>query len=367
MICLIRNLTEISVGDVLPVASDTSEGADLYRLKHYRNMIVHHWDGTLSDKKFEECWTDISQAIVRLGGTSFQQTCSDLKVSRMNNNDEEILKELRNIEISSNPVPRGVRKINGEIIEDWEKDKVAETRAIKRIAQLIDTQNTVVAVGSSGCGKSTSIHYVALQLYHHQGYDILPVYSPEEVRQYYDPDSDPDDSGEYNKPPLYVASGKWRYMYEEAILCNASVLSITTSIRMFCDHNATYENLFKTHTLTPVYIAAMFGHIDIVKLLLEKNCNLNSGDLGSNEYLCDEPILYVAASNGHAEIVKLLLEYGCNPNVRNKFNTTPLHEASCQGHFETVKVLLENNSDTCLINKENDSPLLKRLKAERRF
>lgn len=42
-----------------------------------------------------------------------------------------------------------------------------------------------MAVGSSGCGKSTAIHYVALQLYHQQGYDIIPVYSPEEVRQYY--------------------------------------------------------------------------------------------------------------------------------------------------------------------------------------
>lgn len=78
--------------------------------------------------------------------------------------------------------------LNGELIEDWEKGKVTETRAIKRIAELIETQNFVVAVGSSGCGKSTSIHYVALQLYHQQGFDIIPVYSPEEVRQYYNPD-----------------------------------------------------------------------------------------------------------------------------------------------------------------------------------
>lgn len=62
MICLIRNLTPISVGDLLPVTSDTSEGADLCRIKHYRNMIAH-WDGTLSDKTFEECWTDISQVL----------------------------------------------------------------------------------------------------------------------------------------------------------------------------------------------------------------------------------------------------------------------------------------------------------------
>ncbi|CAC5386580.1 unnamed protein product [Mytilus coruscus] len=92
------------------------------------------------------------------------------------------------IERSSDPVPKGVRRINRELIEDWEKDQVAETRAIKRIAELIETENFVVAVGSSGCGKSTSIHYVALQLYHQQGYDIIPVHSPEEVRQYYYPE-----------------------------------------------------------------------------------------------------------------------------------------------------------------------------------
>ncbi|XP_071135690.1 ankyrin-1-like [Mytilus edulis] len=188
MICLIRNLTTISIGDALPVASDTSQGADLSRLKHYRNKIVHCGVGILSDKEFEECWTEISQAIIRLGGTRFEQRCSDLKISIMNNTDKEILKELRNIERSSDPVPKGVRRINGELIEDWEKGNVAETRAIKRIAELIETQNFVVAVGSSGCGKSTSIHYVALQLYHQQGFDIIPVYNPEEVRQYYNPD-----------------------------------------------------------------------------------------------------------------------------------------------------------------------------------
>lgn len=63
MICLIRNLTTIAIGDALPVASDTSQGADLSRLKHYRNKIVHCGVGILSDKEFEECWTEISQVL----------------------------------------------------------------------------------------------------------------------------------------------------------------------------------------------------------------------------------------------------------------------------------------------------------------
>lgn len=45
-----------------------------------------------------------------------------------------------------------------------------------------------MAVGSSGCGNSTAIHFVALQLHRQNGYDIVPVYTPEEVRQYYDPE-----------------------------------------------------------------------------------------------------------------------------------------------------------------------------------
>lgn len=51
------------------------------------------------------------KAITRLGGTSFVQTCSDLKVSILNNSDKEILKEIRNIERSSDPVPKGVRSM----------------------------------------------------------------------------------------------------------------------------------------------------------------------------------------------------------------------------------------------------------------
>lgn len=45
-----------------------------------------------------------------------------------------------------------------------------------------------MAVGSSGCGKSTSIHYVALALHQNQGYKVIHVYSPEEIRQYYNPE-----------------------------------------------------------------------------------------------------------------------------------------------------------------------------------
>ncbi|XP_071150486.1 ankyrin-1-like [Mytilus edulis] len=82
-------------------------------------------------------------------------------------------------------VHKGLRETNGEEIEEWKQVPVAETRAVKRIAELIKTEGIVVAIGSSGCGKSTAIHHAAVQLYDLNGYDIILVYAPEEIRQYY--------------------------------------------------------------------------------------------------------------------------------------------------------------------------------------
>lgn len=60
MICLIRNLTPISVGDILPHPTNVSEGADLSRLKFYRNKIAHFEDGKLTDTELNNFWTEIS-------------------------------------------------------------------------------------------------------------------------------------------------------------------------------------------------------------------------------------------------------------------------------------------------------------------
>lgn len=61
MICLIRNLTPIQVSDVLPFEMNTTTGADLSRVKYYRNMFCHNKNQALSDENFEEYWTDLAE------------------------------------------------------------------------------------------------------------------------------------------------------------------------------------------------------------------------------------------------------------------------------------------------------------------
>ncbi|VDI69069.1 Hypothetical predicted protein [Mytilus galloprovincialis] len=188
MICLLKHLTDIEVSDILPFPGNQSKGADLSRLRYYRNQIMHSDDGTLSCLIFNEWWTEISQAIIRLGGTSFVERCNHLKERHLDANDKEIITELKNISRSLNPVPKGLRKICEDTVGEWKKENVADTRAIRRLSEIMTTHNVAVAVGPSGCGKSTAIHYIALQLALKHEYAIIIVYNPEDIRQFYDPD-----------------------------------------------------------------------------------------------------------------------------------------------------------------------------------
>ena len=51
--------------------------------------------------------------------------------------------------------------------------------------------------------------------------------------------------------------------------------------------------------------------------------------------------LIVAAINGHTEIVKSLLAAGANINAKDEDDWTPLMQAAHNGHTETVKLLLK--------------------------
>ena len=64
MICLIRNLTTISPPpngyDQRPQNTETSPGADLARIKYYRNYLAHHDSDEIDSTYFNTAWTDIS-------------------------------------------------------------------------------------------------------------------------------------------------------------------------------------------------------------------------------------------------------------------------------------------------------------------
>ena len=70
LICLLRNIAEppiikpVTGFDKLPQSHDTSEGADLARIKYYRNVLAHPADAGTSNDDFNNAWDNLSQVCV---------------------------------------------------------------------------------------------------------------------------------------------------------------------------------------------------------------------------------------------------------------------------------------------------------------
>ncbi|EXU98136.1 ankyrin repeat protein, partial [Metarhizium robertsii] len=79
--------------------------------------------------------------------------------------------------------------------------------------------------------------------------------------------------------------------------------------------------------------ASFRGHLEIVKLLLDKGADVNAqgGLYGTT--------LHAASSGGHLEIVQLLLDKGADVNAQGGEYGTALQGASSRGHLEIVQLL----------------------------
>lgn len=99
---------------------------------------------------------------------------------------------------------------------------------------------------------------------------------------------------------------------------------------------------------TPLARAVMESHIDIVRILLEYNADINlSEEVGS--------LVALAACNSDWDIVKLLVSNHADIN-RMYEGLTALHYAAKKGNAELVEFLLENGADINCQENEKDGP-----------
>ena len=98
---------------------------------------------------------------------------------------------------------------------------------------------------------------------------------------------------------------------------------------------------------TPLIIAARDGKLDFVKVLLRYEANIEArGTInihGEIKYGCTA--LLVAAVNGHLAVVRLLIEQNAEVDTATSKNSTPLRAAAFNGHLDIVRCLVENGAD----------------------
>jgi ankyrin repeat protein len=97
------------------------------------------------------------------------------------------------------------------------------------------------------------------------------------------------------------------------------------------------------------YTASCYGHVEIIKLLLNNKAVPNKCCVG-------ESPLYIASRHGRTEIVEVLLNNKADPNICFA-GESPLYIAYFHGHAEIVELLLNNKSvpNICCIQQQFDN------------
>ncbi|CAC5358310.1 unnamed protein product [Mytilus coruscus] len=101
--------------------------------------------------------------------------------------------KLKNIETElqkqdEDPIPKHIQEQIKIRVEDWEKnDKMfVTTRASDYVMECLQNKSCVTLTAPSGVGKSFISRHTALVL-QKEGYKIIPVYAPTDIRDYYKP------------------------------------------------------------------------------------------------------------------------------------------------------------------------------------
>ena len=93
---------------------------------------------------------------------------------------------------------------------------------------------------------------------------------------------------------------------------------------------------------SPLMMAALKGHLDLAKKLIERGADINKTGWAP---------LHYAATNGHLAIMELLLEHHAYIDAESPNGSTPLMMAAHYGTPAAVKLLLEAGADPSLKNQ----------------
>ncbi|XP_033217419.1 caskin-2-like isoform X3 [Belonocnema kinseyi] len=106
---------------------------------------------------------------------------------------------------------------------------------------------------------------------------------------------------------------------------------------------------------SPLHLAAWAGDAEIVRLILSQGPSVPKVNLATKD---NETALHCAAQYGHTEVVSQLLHYGCDPSIRNSRGESALDLAAQYGRLETVELLVRTHPELISSLRSSSSSLI---------
>ena len=122
--------------------------------------------------------------------------------------------------------------------------------------------------------------------------------------------------------------------YGSTMLIRAAVYGHTDTVKMLVEHKANIDSQDEDGWTALMY-AARYGHTDIVKMLVEHKANVDSQNKDG------WTALMRAAEYGHTAVVKILVAVGCNTQIKDNWGRTALDIAKQFGKMYLVTYLQE--------------------------
>ncbi|KAI1775101.1 hypothetical protein F4818DRAFT_417845 [Hypoxylon cercidicola] len=112
-----------------------------------------------------------------------------------------------------------------------------------------------------------------------------------------------------------------------------------TTVKALLDSGTDIEKTQHGVGHSPLYLAAESGYFEICKLLVDRGAVV--AKKGKSGYSFGLTALHAAVSAGDVDIVRLLVNKQCPPDDTDRYGRSPFCEACALGHLAIVKVLFE--------------------------